>query len=66
MVEHPKEYSFSELVAQRLSPEARELWIPLADEFDRNGPEAAAIYLETEKQQLEDRVRDLLDQFGGS
>ena len=55
--------SFSEQVAQRLTPEIRELWAPMADQFDREGPEAVKTYLEAERERLEIDVRDLLDQF---
>lgn len=54
---------FSEQVAQRLTPETRELWAPMADYFVREGPEAVKTYLEAERDRLESDVRNLLDQF---
>ncbi len=58
---------FSELVGKRLMSEeqARQLWIPIAEEFDRSGPYIAKEYLEAELQLLEERVQDLLNQFEG-
>ena len=56
-------HSFSEAVAQQLSLEHRELWMPMADAFNRQGPEAVKLYLDAEKARLEYNVRDLLDQF---
>ena len=56
-------HSFSEAVAQQLSLEHRELWTPMADAFDREGPEAVKLYLDAVKVQLENDVRHLLDQF---
>ena len=57
---------FAELVEKQLDAEPRELWIPIAEEFDRDGPEAAKVYLDTEGQRLQDRVRNLLDQIEGN
>ena len=54
---------FSEAVAQQLSLEHRELWTPMADAFERQGPEAVKLYLDAEKVRLENNVRELLDQF---
>lgn len=55
---------FSRVVGERLSSEeARELWEPVAQEFDRNGPDAAREFLNAEKQRLEEQVRRLLDEF---
>ena len=58
---------FSELVSERLTSEeqARLLWIPLAEEFDRSGPDDAKAYLDAERQLLEERVQNLLNQFEG-
>ncbi len=53
---------FSGLVGDRLtSEEARALWTPMAQEFDRDGPDAAKKYLEAERQQLEEYVKSLLN-----
>lgn len=58
---------FSELVGKRLMSEeqARQLWIPIADEFDRSGPDVAKEYLDAELQLLEERVQNLLNLFEG-
>ena len=57
---------FSELVGDRLtSEEARALWTPIAQEFDRDGPDAAKAYLEAKRQQLEERVKRLLNSIEG-
>ena len=58
---------FSELVGERLTSEeqARLLWIPIAEEFDRSGPDGAKAYLDAERQRLEERVQNLLNQFEG-
>ena len=53
----------SVLVKTRLSQhqdEARTLWAPLAEEFDRDGPDDA------DKQRLVERVQTLLDRVEGS
>ena len=62
-----REPKFSELVGEQLAPEeqARNLWIPIAQEFDRDGPDAAKEYLDAERQRLEERVQNLLDQVEG-
>ena len=60
---------FSNLVKTRLSQhqdEARTLWVPLAEEFDRAGPDAVNEYLDAEKQRLVERVQTLLAQVEGS
>lgn len=56
---------FSELVGKRLMSEeqARQLWIPIAEEFDRSGPDVVKEYLDAEHQRLEERVQNLLNQF---
>lgn len=56
---------FSELVKKRLMSEeqARQLWMPIADEFDRSGPDVARELLDAERQRLEERVQNLLNQF---
>ena len=63
MVEGESSQSFSEIVTQQLPPDVRELWAPMADHFDREGPEAVNIYLDAVRDQLESNVRSLLDQF---
>lgn len=55
--------SFSQKVTQQLSPDTRELWTPMADCFDREGPEAVKTYLEAVRDQLEGNVRNRLEQF---
>ena len=56
---------FSELVGKRLMSEeqARLLWIPIADELDRSGPDVASELLDAGRQRLEERVQNLLNQF---
>lgn len=63
MPEEKSNRSFSETVAQQLTPETRELWAPMADYFEREGPEAATTYLDAERERLEGNVRSLLEQF---
>ena len=65
MPEEEPIYSFSEMVTQHLPPEDRELWAPIADYFDREGPEAVKTYLDAERDRLENTVRNLLKQFKG-
>ncbi len=55
--------SFSEAVLQRLSEDVRELWAPLADTFDREGPESVKTYLDGEMERLGARVQELLEDF---
>lgn len=56
---------FSELVREKLASEeqARDLWIPIAEEFNRHGSEAAKEYLDAEQQRLKERVQNQLNQF---
>ena len=63
MAEEKSNRSFSEMVTQQLSPETRELWAPMADYFNREGPEAVKTYLDAEKDRLEGNVRSLLERF---
>lgn len=63
VTEETSNRSFSEVVAQQLSPETRELWAPMADYFNREGPEAVKTYLDAERERLESHVRNLLDEF---
>ena len=65
MSEEKSNSSFSETVAQQLAPETRELWAPMADYFNREGPEAVKTYLDTERERLESNVRSLLEEFKG-
>ena len=58
-------HSFSQTVTQHLTPDTRELWTPMADYFDREGPEAVKTYLDAAKDRLEGNVRSLLEQFKG-
>ena len=55
--------SFSATVTQDLDPDARELWAPMADNFEREGPDAVKNYLDAELDRLEGNVRSLLEQF---
>lgn len=63
MAEEKSNRSFSEMVTQQLSPETRELWAPMADYFNREGPEAVKTYLDAERERLESNVRSLIDEF---
>lgn len=63
MPEEKSNRSLSEMVAQQLGPETRELWAPMADYFDREGPEAVKTYLDAERERLESNVRSLLEEF---
>lgn len=59
---------FSAAVGKLLSSEgndAQDLWIPIAQEFDRAGPDAAKRYLDSQCQQLEERVENLLKEIDG-
>ena len=62
-----REPKFSELVGEQLASqeEARTLWIPIAQEFDRDGPDAAKEYLDAARQRLEERVQNLLNEVEG-
>ena len=66
MADEKSTHAFNEMVTQVLTPDTRELWAPMADNFDREGPEAAKTYLEAERDRLESIVRSLLEQFKGS
>lgn len=63
MSEERSSLSFSQKVAQKLTPDTRELWTPIADYFEREGPEAVKTYLDAEKDRLEGNVRSLLERF---
>lgn len=63
MTEEKSNRSFSETVAQQLSPETRELWAPMADYFNREGPEAVKTYLDAEMERLVSNVRSRLEEF---
>ena len=65
MAEEESDRSFSEMVTQQLSPDTRELWVPMADYFDRDGPEDARTYLDAERDRLEGKLRVLLEEFRG-
>ena len=56
---------FSALVGEKLTSNesARELWQPVAQEFDRSGPEDAWEFLNAEQQRLEGQVQRLLSEF---
>ena len=65
MTNRTEEGRFSDHVTGRLSPgqeEARNLWIPLALELNRAGPDAVNEYLAAAKQGLAERVETLLAQ----
>ena len=59
------EIRFSEAVAKQLESHepARELWQPIAENFDQDGPESAREFLDAHRQQLEDLIQRLLDEF---
>jgi hypothetical protein len=59
------ETRFSETVAKQLESHetARELWQPIAENYDQYGPESAREYLDAERQQLKDLIRRLLEEF---
>lgn len=58
---------FADSVRNRLSgkEDAESLWIPVAQEFMRDGPDAASEYLAGEEQGLVERVRRLLSDVEG-
>ena len=65
---YPQDMRFSESVSRRLVSEnedVRSLWTPIAQEFDRGGPDTAKSWLDAERQGLEERLENLLDQFEG-
>ena len=55
--------SFNNMVERYLDGEPRELWIPVADEFERNGPDGAKVYLDIEGQRLEERIKNLISEI---
>ena len=60
-----RESSFSELVKLSTSAQqegARILWVPLRQQFDRDGPDAAREYLLAQRQNLMCQVEKLLNQ----
>lgn len=59
---------FSEQVTSAFSTEqeeAKTLWVPLKQQFDKEGPEATREYLEAKRQQLADHVKKQLDHVKG-
>lgn len=57
-------YRFSEAVRAKLADDAaRELWEPVAQEFNRAGPDAAREYLDAEMQRLREQVQRRFDEF---
>ena len=57
-------YGFSEAVKSKLEDDAaRELWEPVAQEFNRAGPDAAREYLDAETQRLEEQLKRQLAEF---
>lgn len=63
MQEESRTHSFVELVESHLDGEARELWIPMAEEFVRFGPDRAKVYLDNERHGLEDRISNLINEL---
>lgn len=64
--ERPIQFSAAvEKLLSSVGNDARELWVPVAQEFDRAGPDAAKEYLEAQRQQLEERVENLLKEIDG-
>ena len=60
-----QEIQFSEMIKRRLVSEGEEvisLWKPIAQEFDRNGPDAAKLWLDALRQGLENKLESLIDQ----
>ena len=61
------ELNFSELVRKRLESQgeeaALELWLPLAEGLDRDGPDAAMEYINAEQQSLKQLVENRLKQL---
>jgi len=55
---------FSELVEKQLGSDgnSRDLWRPIADVFNREGPDAAKIHLEAERRQFLEHIERLLGQ----
>lgn len=61
-----EELRFTQHVTRQLPSEeeaVRSLWLRLAEVFDKDGPEDAGAYLEAQRQQLQDRVQNLLNDF---
>ena len=62
------ERTFSELVKLSTSAYqdgARTLWVPLRNQFDREGPDAAGEYLLAQRQRLVEQVEKQLEQLDG-
>lgn len=62
------EATFSELVRLSTSDDqdgARTLWVPLRNQFDREGPDAAREYLLAQRQRLVEQVEKQLHQLDG-
>ncbi len=66
MTEDKSNHSFSKMVSNKLDPDIRELWMPMADYFNREGPESVKTYLDAVRSQLEESVRSELEQYKGS
>lgn len=59
-------YRFSEAVRAKLADDAAlELWEPIAQEFNRAGPDAAREYLDAVTQRLEEQVKRQFAEFQG-
>ena len=67
MATEAKDRLFTDSVKELLSgqEDAESLWLSVAQEFMRDGPDAASEYLAGEKQGLVERVRRLLDDVEG-
>ena len=67
MVTEAEPRLFTDSVKELLSEQedAESLWLSVAQEFMRGGPDAASEYLAGEKQRLVERVRRLLDEVEG-
>ena len=54
---------FAEMVERRLTPNARELWGPMAQEFLTKGPEDVQNYLKIQRQTHERHISNQLKDF---
>ena len=64
-MEKPENSDFAAAVGRRLANEGeaiRSLWVPLAQEFQRMGPDGARSFLEAQLENLQDRVQRLREQ----
>ena len=63
-MDEPKVIPFTEMVESHLwsDENCQALWRPIAEAFDRDGPDAAKEYLEAEVDRLMQSLSNLLDQ----